>query len=690
MLCKDCTLMLKDPSFLTPEFSRTLKSTFTECRVAAEMGCDLCGFILSSWREGRGYEDTVEAWPITIYSRKPGSVSDLAFRVDVPNNNWDSFETRLEVTTAPDDPLSKDPRISGRFAVNSGSKCVMEQVASLLAKCEKSHSDCHLPYEEIVLPSRFIDLEREFPKVCLVETRGLLRPPYVTLSHCWGPPGGIRLMLTTDNMPEFKQGVALEQLTPVFRDAISLTRHLDIRYLWIDAICIIQNSKEDWAVESARMGSVYQNATMTIASSCSPNSNTHFLRPRLIENSPEVPFYSSLIEKEGSISLRRGSGFPIDLHLKEPLQHRAWCLQERLLSRRIVFFDPAQFLWECHAGHIPEESPSFVDLTNYRLNDRIMVPYTKIPAAVSMQHFQHPAEAWGQIRQYWYQLLHEFGFRRLTYLNDILPSMSGIAKHFAHITRDKYLVGLWEGDLHNGLMWEVSHVTDSDGRAGGRNTHAPSWSWASLLDNSRQLGHLHTAGRIWRGDMSHDLKFIKANIAPLDSDPTGAIRFGALHLHGFVRNTSLSYNIGELPSDIYSIDINRHTMQLQLEAPTCDIEVLARFDLDWTFHDRDVAEESAMQQNNSLITFEFLALVVSEWNVHYHDRVVNLYGLLLVPTTEPGHYMRRGTFKANPPMRDPEEFAAAQRSMPSAKLDPHVKSFEGTWDGWREDTVVIV
>jgi hypothetical protein len=79
---------------------------------------------------------------------------------------------------------------------------------------------------------------------------------YLTLSHRWGTQ--ILFTLTTLNIREMGRQIPLRHLSITFRGAIEITRRLGIRCLWIDSLCIIQDSPQDWRSESARMGDVYK------------------------------------------------------------------------------------------------------------------------------------------------------------------------------------------------------------------------------------------------------------------------------------------------------------------------------------------------------------------------------------------------------------------------------------------------
>ena len=80
------------------------------------------------------------------------------------------------------------------------------------------------------------------------------------------------LILTSNDLNEFVEGIQLTQLPKSFRDAICITRRMGYIYIWIDALCIIQDSTS-WSVEALRMSTVYQNAACNIVTSSSVNSH---------------------------------------------------------------------------------------------------------------------------------------------------------------------------------------------------------------------------------------------------------------------------------------------------------------------------------------------------------------------------------------------------------------------------------
>ena len=156
---------------------------------------------------------------------------------------------------------------------------------------------------------------------------------YVTLSHCWGSPEGPRpLTLTNENISSMKTQIPLASLRGSFADAVKLTKKLGLKYLWIDSLCIIQDSVQDWRTESRKMGGIYANALCNIAAEAASNCKGGLFLPReplsrvviIVDGCSDgntTPRSYLLVHEEHARAGLRAS----------PLRKRAWVCQERLL-----------------------------------------------------------------------------------------------------------------------------------------------------------------------------------------------------------------------------------------------------------------------------------------------------------------------------------------------------------------------
>ncbi|PVH85125.1 HET-domain-containing protein, partial [Cadophora sp. DSE1049] len=316
--------------------------------------------------------------------------------------------------------------------------------------CINSHPRCRNSAD--FFPPRVIDVGppdgSEEPRLIINET---LRAPWVALSHCWG--GGISSATLRSNVDTRSEVLPTSHLPVNFRDAISITRELGYRYLWIDALCILQDSQSDWQGHLPHMGTIYQFAVVTIAADVAKGV---------------VYFRPSLHDSPGG-----------------PIQKRGWTLQEDLLSVRSLYFSEDQLLWQCQTTEMnegdrdpPNTQGRYNGGTEAYLKRSFLLPdgqcavdVTKDPSLSDSSSLTPSGEA----LDHWYLILNEYVKRSLTVEQDRFPALSGIARQIEKRTRYHYKAGMWAEDLHVGLLWS----SNGTGRK-RENIECPSWSWASV------------------------------------------------------------------------------------------------------------------------------------------------------------------------------------------------------------------
>ena len=81
---------------------------------------------------------------------------------------------------------------------------------------------------------------------------------YAALSYCWGTAEEAQEQLKTTkaSLADHRRGISLETMSTVLLDAVTACRAMNIRYLWCDAICILQDDVRDWEEQSVQMGDV--------------------------------------------------------------------------------------------------------------------------------------------------------------------------------------------------------------------------------------------------------------------------------------------------------------------------------------------------------------------------------------------------------------------------------------------------
>jgi hypothetical protein len=154
----------------------------------------------------------------------------------------------------------------------------VDHITDWMNTCKEKHARCSS--RPSILPWRVLDI-RSFETagtIRLVETTEATGE-YVALSHCWGKN---RPMITTTarNLSKRKAGIAFSDLSKTFQDAIRLTYAIKAPYIWIDSLCIIQDSKDDWETESSQMASIYANSTLNIAATAARDGDDGLFRSR--------------------------------------------------------------------------------------------------------------------------------------------------------------------------------------------------------------------------------------------------------------------------------------------------------------------------------------------------------------------------------------------------------------------------
>ena len=470
-----------------------------------------------------------------------------------------------------DDPAACHGGISGRQLPQTpgDSEEDFKLACKWLNDCLSNHILCPKSSIEISLPRRIIDVGPPDGTVepCLLESdqrKGL----YITLSHCWG--GKVPLTTRTDTLEQRKRSILLTSLPKTFRDAVVITRKLGIRYLWIDSLCILQDSATDWAIESAAMGDIYGSGLLNIAARGAVNAQKGCFISREAEPLPCVLKYCSF---DGSIAgsmYIRSPAFQTERLQDAPLDQRGWILQERLLSARILYFGCQQMYWECAESTLRQDGKHCDVLTDglredldFKASlhfDASSQSSSKLPEASNDQECEH-AEVAAKTFLQWYKVVRQYTRRNLTFESDKLPAISGIAKSFQAKTGCTYIAGIWKEDLIAGIAWCLSQPSDEI-----ISRTLPSWSWArvkgevhfwsnkrgqvALLDGSCELDcvaykpagelcpygdvvdtKLQVRGRLiqvrYRPPEPPDNNFL-SSIFALDSRPIGRISFDSL------------------------------------------------------------------------------------------------------------------------------------------------------------------
>jgi hypothetical protein len=333
------------------------------------------------------------------------------------------------------------------------------------------------------LPSRVIDVGPHdgSRNPCLHISKGETGS-YLALSHCWGL--NQHFTTTKETLHARLDGFVMSDLPKTFQDAVFITRQLGYRYIWIDALCIIQDDLKDWEMESACMAQIYHDSVLTIAASASRNDQMGCFFPRTARQTRDISLRYSVPANEicgssdtATFYVHPSGEMGLDPLSEEPLNSRGWTLQERTLSRRTIHFAKDQLFWECQTTFMSEDGHwkryvSDQSFETYHQNIGMLLHHGP---DLHLQHeyfdrWKHP------VCGFWVNLVEEFTKRSLTKEKDVFPSLAGIADLVQRRTNDRFLAGLWENTLYIELLW----VACKPPRRKPADWRAPSWSWAAL------------------------------------------------------------------------------------------------------------------------------------------------------------------------------------------------------------------
>ncbi|CAG8975800.1 hypothetical protein HYALB_00008241 [Hymenoscyphus albidus] len=327
------------------------------------------------------------------------------------------------------------------------------------------------------LPSRILELGApgETHDVRLKVNAGISER-YATLSHCWGESQPLKL--TRSTFEEFRTGIAFESLPRTFQDAVTAAQSLELKYLSIDSLCIVQDSKEDWEEQCTAMRQIYKYSFVTLAALGASDCNAGFLRSRSLplkvdfqlsdgasvflshHGCADYPYDGPPNRQDYMRSDKRDYRPLTEQNLR--LFKRAWILQERLLSSRVLYLSTSRMYLECFTNnryedcHYPTPGPD-------KLLSNNVAKWKSEQLGNELQRFSH-----------WEHLVVRYSNMNLTYRTDRLPALSGLASEFHRVTKATYLAGHWIEDLN--LGWFVMPQGQSKAALSGSEYVAPSWS----------------------------------------------------------------------------------------------------------------------------------------------------------------------------------------------------------------------
>ncbi|KAI1764587.1 HET-domain-containing protein [Hypoxylon sp. FL1150] len=651
-----------------------------EAIAADNDGCPLFRACLDEIRKeahlDAGFIDR-DGWTFTVRYEKeelPYLTASVVLSVSVAAKEKDNIyhTMRLRVWAYEDDPASAD--VTTRpCELNYNSPAIVDFARNCVKSCQSDHSECRrLANEENdtqgvelidtkSIPSRLIhlftkdsvlhvaiigrDIASEIPKDDVTQ-RG-----FAILSYCWGGPQPVQL--TYDSIGNLADGVPISCLPKTLRDAAWLTNEMGLEYLWIDALCILQDDPDDKIRELSRMELYYSHNTVTICAASAARCSDGFLSSRE-EDAADYsvgPIQLRCTTSTGASGTVQALILDDDFNQKrhlQPIATRGWTLQESLLSRRILIFSSRQLYFTCNVAN------ASCGGLEPMLTPRVMTSYES--RAVGIHTFSGLRSY--PLRTIWKVVVQEYSKRYLGFATDKLPAVAAMASRLSNMARERsqelwYLAGLMldSSELESyawcaEFLWVVTQ-TEETKHVPGR---GPSWSWSSV--DGAVLGWAWgwpgpydlTSTDEQRSDEQRLCQYgieLENRLAPF-----GTVR------EGFVKIYTRTRNINSIGGFNYVVSTERHHENQRMDSGKT-ILVLSP-----DTRERTQIVRKGIQEKGDVLLVELIP---------FYKKAVSPAGLIVTRILGTDCYVRIGMFEFQKPDNVPVETAETETGIASRK-----------------------
>ncbi|KAH6722705.1 heterokaryon incompatibility protein-domain-containing protein [Leptodontidium sp. MPI-SDFR-AT-0119] len=531
----------------------------------------------------------VDAFQMEIAQKRSRRILELQ-ECDFPIPRADEETEEVDFET---EKLQKN-RFSGRIV---GPKVNLRLVSKWINRCGALHQKTHRnSCSDSIFPARFakglkallvIDVEQ----MCVIDAPTPCR--YVALSYCWGKAAMVKHL--RENSAELRRrgGLSTLDIPVTIRDAIEVVRGVGERYLWVDALCIVQDNPVSQQAQLAQMGLVYSLAAFTIVAGSGDNANSGL--PGIESWTRDITQAVIQVEDKTLLEVITGADYYKGINNSDWIT-RAWTMQEKLLSKKLLIFTERQVYWSCWNA---------VWLEEVVLEDGYSVEfqYNPLDAGPAMSGFSMLGVETGQLNparpstmkpvncnDLYRDFVNAYRERRLTFQSDILNAFSGLCQALSAIGNEEYHWGLPVSRFEEALCWWV--------RGGGKRNNAscnptgstsltvkfPSWSWTA-----------------WHGSPGYPWLSWLHQTWEEETSPGASMVFFASIVNG--RMTQINHKMlessGSPPENTLPVPdpSNCNPGHLHFQTTTATLHV-RRLSLE------EVALESSLQNQYSILSFE--------------------------------------------------------------------------------------
>lgn len=493
LLCQVCQRMMEywvtrtaDALHIrTPTLARPFNPwPLTDMRTSANAGCHICCLLHRTLqkKEADHYKTrTLELRP----PQKSGQPGTYLGSVRLGPFESSAGEGLLDVTFLTSSQRIAEDAIRSNLPRSldyntTASRAAFRMAILWLNECMAHHDGCtERDDQKGFTPNRLLEIRRSghsLPDSVTVHLRGKndirvlaggQRPAYVTLGHLWGDVQPLKLEKA--NILRFLNGVTIECLPQTYRDAVIVTATLGFTWIWIDSLCIVQDSPQDWEIESQMMGRIYGDCTLNIAALSSIGCHGGLFSQR---NAQAYRDCDLSVGADQFIRVKHSNfcslGPEINAQGSPPkLLSRGWVMQEVTLSPRTLYYCGDIIFWECRSCIACEEHPVLDSSRKWDGKSNLM-------GKKAFQDMLASSRASRTVDfMAWYDLVKAYSATRFTYEKDRYYAFLGLARLLQKNTGMDMVAGLWTTHLLRELTW----TSDA---ARSRQAWLPTWSWLSL------------------------------------------------------------------------------------------------------------------------------------------------------------------------------------------------------------------
>ncbi|KDQ18667.1 hypothetical protein BOTBODRAFT_154624 [Botryobasidium botryosum FD-172 SS1] len=466
--------------------SFTYRSTWGRIDMSSQNGCGWCSLLLGSVDPTRHYDYSEDRstffWTKSINVRVASAAPQHNGKTLISSQLVGAWVNDYELFNYPVYTTSDDLAASEVVARDRVLQMRSVETCNLAlrhrATCLSDHQICPKPSTNPILPTRVIDCtDPEKPR--LYVTGGNVHEPYLALSYVWGEDQPNKT--TQHNIDAYKNAIPVDLLPQTAKDAIWVTHACGQKYLWIDAFCIIQDSREDKRREIAQIPRIFAGALFTIIAARASKASEGFLHdcPPPSLTIRRLPFFCKAGPSAiGTMYVEQDAlgKYDDDRDVHDPVHKRAWCLEERLLSTRALVYTSNTLRFHCPLirVNLGDAVRQIHDLSDHRLS----INWLPGPGDELFDPNESSVFDDNRSTTLWDNIVHNYTGRTVTHAEDKLIALAGVAERFSvRWKKGAYIAGLWSDNLSHDLLW---YKQDGEQLPRSAIYNAPSWSWASV------------------------------------------------------------------------------------------------------------------------------------------------------------------------------------------------------------------